>query len=199
MKNKLPVDSLLKFYYGHIHSHLAFCSFTLMRCTATDIKRLQILQNRALKLALSLPQSTDTDEVFLDHVHNILPVKGIVYYSMITMVKKNLQNSLPDKIPMEKTRSSRNCLLLKHGCSTQTMKNDICCAGIDIFNNLPLDIKRISQLIPFKNAVKQFLLDHVKELLTDNNFLRSPIWSAKMVNALYSCHLPVIYISQQSR
>jgi hypothetical protein len=171
MKDKLPVSALMKFYFGHIHSHLMFCSFVLNRCSCADINRLQTLQNRALKLVFRLPLMTPTTEVFKTFAKNVLPVRGIILLSSIIMVKKNLLNNLPDGLPMERITSSRHYLLKSRRFNSQVMKNDICCAGVNFFNNLPLDIKKINQLGQFKSAVRSFLLDHSDNILTNNNFL----------------------------
>jgi hypothetical protein len=173
MKNKLPSKALLQFYFGNIHSHLSFCSFVLMRSNNADIKRLQTLQNRALKLLYNLPPMTPTTVLFETYAKNILPVKGLIYFSSLMMIKKNLINNLPDKIPMTRLRSSRHYLLQARRSSSQAMRNDICCKGIEIFNNLPNKIKLIDQFGYFKNAVKLFLLEHRNELLSNNNFLLS--------------------------
>ena len=173
MKDKLPVSALMKFYFGHVHSHLMFCSFVLNRCSSADIKRLQTLQNRALKLVFRLPLLTPTVEIFKSFATNVLTVKGIIFFSSIIMVKKNLFNNSPDRLPMERLRSSRHFLLKCHKFNSQVMKNDICCIGIELFNNLPSNIKEINQLGQFKSAVRAFLLDHSEDLLENNNFLRN--------------------------
>jgi hypothetical protein len=173
LKDQVPLDALKKFYFGHVHSHLMFCSFVLTRCNKLDIKRIQTLQNRALKIVFKLPHLTPTTEVFDKHATNVLPVRGIIYYSIIIMIKKNLIINSPERLPIERVRSNRNYNLRSHRYNSRAMRNDICCAGIEIFNNLPTNIKEIDQLVHFKSAVKSFLLAHTTELLNNDNFLQN--------------------------
>ena len=63
-------------------------------------------------------------------------------------------------------------ILRTHKSRTKIMQNDVCFNGIKIYNNLPAEIKELTQLGIFKRAVKAYLLEHRNELLSDNNFLR---------------------------
>ena len=51
------------------------------------------------------------------------------------------------------------------------MKNDVTCKGIKIYNNLPSEIKELDQLNAFKRAVRTYMLEHVEDLLNNNNFM----------------------------
>ena len=67
--------------------------------------------------------------------------------------------------------SNRLYLLRSLPYKTKIMQNNLCCTGIRIFNNLPSKIKEITQLGTFKQAVKSYLLDHVEDLLHNDDFL----------------------------
>ena len=171
MKDKLPTVTLRQFYFGHIHSHLMYCSFILLRCNKAHLKRLQRIQNRALKLVYRLPIRYSTSELFANYANEVLPVKGIIYYSCVLNIKKNIISNSPARLPINFLRSNRLYLLRSHTYKTKIMQNDLCCAGIKIFNNLPSKIKEITQFGTFKQAVKSYLLDHAEDLLHNDDFL----------------------------
>lgn len=171
MKDKLPFSALKQFYFAHIHSHLMYCSFILLRCTEGDLKRLQRLQNRALKLIYQLPILCPTTDLFTLHAPDVLTVKGIIYYSTLLIIKRNLISTSPERLPIEKQRTNRLNLLKPQMYRRNVMKNDVTCRGINIYNNLPSELKELNQLNAFKRAVKTYLLKHVEDLLNNTNFM----------------------------
>lgn len=58
-----------------------------------NLNRLQILQNRALKIIYRLPTLTPTLELFKLHCNEILPVKGLQIYILCKFIRESLTNS----------------------------------------------------------------------------------------------------------
>jgi hypothetical protein len=150
MRKSLPVAALKQFYFAHIHSHLTYCSFILLRCNENDLKRLQRLQSRAIKLIHNLPICYPTSDLFKFYAPDVLTVKGIIYYSAALMINRNINSSSPERLPVEKLQTSRHFLLRAHIYRKKSMQNDICCVGVKIYNNLPSEIKEIQQFGTFK-------------------------------------------------
>jgi hypothetical protein len=171
MSKRLPPTLLLNIYFGHVHSHLSYCPFVLLRCTSTEITRLQSLQSRALKLVFKLPMRFSTLELFTQYAKNVLPVIGLIYYSAVMLVRKISANNSNPFAEMTRQMSSRRTCYKVSKSKLKVMKDDIYVSGIRLFNNLPEDIKVIREIDYFKVKLKKFLLEHVESLLKPGQFM----------------------------
>lgn len=171
LKTHLSLDSLLKFFYAHIQSHISYCSFILLRCRASDIERLQRLQNKCLKIIHGLPELYSTNELFNKEAKQILPVCGLIYYSALIMIKKSIltdDGSLP---LIKRLGSTRKYNLILEKAKKKIMIKDITHTGIKLFNQLPEDIKRENNLNVFKRKAKDLLLSRNASLIKDTQFM----------------------------
>lgn len=84
LKNVLDTDALLKIYFTQFHIHLFTAIPLWENMPECEIRKLQSLQNRALKQAFKLPPLTHTDFLFTEKAVNILPVRGIFFYATST-------------------------------------------------------------------------------------------------------------------
>ena len=158
LRKKLLTGSLLKFYYAHYQSHLMYATFLLLRVSTKDLNQLQIQQNKMLKMIFNLPFSTPTDELFTNHAKNILPIMGLIFYVVCSMVHKSLHTSDESLFKVEKLQSSRVNLLKINKCNLLTKRNDIETIGPSLFNSLPREIRDIESPSIFKIRLKMFLL-----------------------------------------
>ena len=170
IRNTLPVPVLLRFYFGHLHSHLTYCSFVFLRCTKTEISRLQKLQNRALKLIFDLPTTHPTVDLYETFAPEILPVVGLIFYSAIIMVKKYLLEPNESAFSMINTHSKRVNEIKAHLARSSIKKDDLCSSGISLYNKLPTSLKSIMHVVQFKRDLKKFLLSKREILLKENQF-----------------------------
>ncbi|KAG5666693.1 hypothetical protein PVAND_014708 [Polypedilum vanderplanki] len=76
IKSYAPMQCRLAFYNAFINSHLLYFAFILIRAPKTGLKRLQILQNKGLKICFMLPPLYDTVDLFTSYAVNILPLNG---------------------------------------------------------------------------------------------------------------------------
>lgn len=170
LRNNLSVESLLLFFHGHIQSQISYCSFALLRCRAIDIERLQRLQSKALRIIFNLPDLHPSSELFEKEAKEIMCVCGLIYYSALVMVKKSLfctDSSLP---VIRKLRSSRQYNLALSMANKKVKVNDITHIGCRLFNELPNDIKRESNLFLYKAQLKKFILSRNKSLIKHGQF-----------------------------
>jgi len=170
IRYKLPIPVLQKFYYGHLHSHLTYCSFVFLRCNKTEILRLQRAQSRALKLIYNLPSTHPTADLFETYVPNVLPVVGIIFYSAIVMVKKYLIEPDEAAFSIAITNSRRVNEIKVHLARSSSKKDDLCCSGIALYNKLPSSLKSIANINQFKRELKMFLLSKRENLLKESQF-----------------------------
>jgi len=148
-----------------------YCAFLLLRCNNEDVKRLQVIQNRALKIIFNLPSRHPTIDIYKTYATNVLPIVGIIYYSAMLNIKKLMidQNKIFPKV--EKTRSNRLEQYKIMPAKSRLLRDDVYVAGMKLFNDLPNEIKAINNLNSFKAATKKFLLAKVESLLNDSQFI----------------------------
>lgn len=170
IRKELPTNEKLQFYYSFINSHLCSNAFLLSRATIENIKSLQIMQNRAIKMVFDLDIRFHTTDLYRDVAKDILPVVGLIYLSHIVMVKKclifaNIDNSLPKLALIEGGRRAGN---IKYDIAKRRLlEKDISHFGAALYNQLPTEIKQIDKLQQFKQNVKAYLLQRVEILLRD--------------------------------
>ncbi|KAG5667710.1 hypothetical protein PVAND_015681 [Polypedilum vanderplanki] len=172
MSDNTNIRNMIIFYHAHIQSHLMFCTFILLRCRSIDINRLQTIQNSALKIIFKLPRLYHTQDLFSEHAtkNKILSVIGCIYYSAIMMVKKSL-NSTDKSLPhIRKGSSTRNNNVILSIAKTKILQDDITSSGCILYNQLPSELKTISNVFAFKTELKSFLLARTKSLLKHSQF-----------------------------
>ena len=171
IRSKLPIPVLMKFYFGHIHSHISYCPFVLLRCNQGEIIRLQRLQNRSLKLIYQLPNDHSTLDLFSTYAVNVLPVVGLIYFSALMMIKKYELDPSSAPFQLIKSNSKRINEYRSLDSRTKIKKDDLCFAGINLYNDLPKSLKEMSNIYQFKRGLKKFLLEERESLLKNRQFL----------------------------
>lgn len=161
MKWYLPTGTLLKIYFGHIHSHLSNIPQVLSIANCNEINSLQVLQNRALKHVYKLPIRFSSIELFRDVSKTILPVRGIIMFSTLTFIHKSmlgiLQTDLKFDISKKGLRNDGK-IIPQSNNNSSLMRNDISCLGVKHYNDLLLDLRALSDPEKFKTKLKDHLL-----------------------------------------
>ena len=158
VRNYLPEDLLRLFYHSYVGSHLFYCGFMLCRFKVDDINRLQRIQNKALKFAYNLERRYSTIDLFTNFAVDILPVLAIGYFNLLLLVKKNLLSGESD---FEEIQDGRRCHQLKYSrYHKNVFAMDFLCLGPVVYNQLPVDIRKIQRYYQFKKKLKKFLLEN---------------------------------------
>jgi hypothetical protein len=166
LRHKLTTRPLMNFYFSHFNSHLLYGTFLLIRLNTKDIQQLQILQNRIIKMIYGLPLITSTHLLYTQYSKNVLPVMGIIFMSICTQVKKSMLDNDEALIQFQKLRSSRTQLLKVNESRSSIRRYDIEIIGASIYNSLPIEIREINHLKPFKVQLKKFLLSKAAVLVS---------------------------------
>lgn len=167
LRNKLMLNPLMSSYFSNFQSHLMYATFLLTRLRTMDLKQLQILQNRIIKMILRLPILTPTADLYTIYAPTILPIMGIIFYTIGLMIHKSLHSSDNSLIKVERLRSIR-VNMLKTGKSSLTIRsNDIEIIGPSIYNSLPAELRSTNSHPVFKRRLKQFLLSKNDSLSSD--------------------------------
>ncbi|KAG5667525.1 hypothetical protein PVAND_015504 [Polypedilum vanderplanki] len=163
-----PTQCRLAFYNAFINSHLMFSAFLLTRVPKVGLKRLQFLQNKSLKICYSLPPLFSTVDLFEKYANNILPIAGMIYLNVLSLVHKCLIDSENDDF--EKITSGRRAGSIKVLKFRHTVKEtDILITGARYYNFLPASIKRICCLSVFRKKVTKLLLISRNSLINDTS------------------------------
>ena len=110
-KYKCNINNLVMLYLSFFHSHINYCSIIWGSTYHSNIKCIQILQNRSMRAIYKLDNTTNIDCIFLRQ--NILKFKDIIHISiykyMFRIYKKHyLHSSI--------------CKLFTYNCSLYTFR-----------------------------------------------------------------------------
>ena len=156
IKRHLPTFSLMQFYNAFIGSHLFCNSFLLCRMNDGDVKRLQKIQNKALKTAFGLEMRFSTERLFMEFAVNVLPVIGIACFNLLLLTKKHILTASDE---FEVINEGRRIKQLKFPRFHRALlANDLVCLGPKIYNQLPLELREISSYNRYKLELNTYLL-----------------------------------------
>lgn len=170
VRSFVPTKILLKFYHAHIHSRLSYLIIAWGRACKSKLKKLQILQNRCLKIQFKLPHLYPTVQLYTNLPHQILPISAICELQTLSLIHDVINNPtthhnlvLQETSRFYNTRRVNNLLQLRaSSCFGQRRFSII---GPSKYNILPREIQSIRNRNNFKNSVKRYLRDNVRTFL----------------------------------
>jgi hypothetical protein len=168
LKSLLSINDLKMIYFAYAHSIIAYG--IAFWGNATNSKGVFIVQKRIIRSIMSANPRASCREIF--KYLNILPFYSQYILSILLLVVKNMHLFvLNTEIHVINTRQSSN--LHVPLINLAKYKNGVYCMGITIFNNLPLNLRKLSSdFKKFKSAINNFLLD--KSFYSINEYME---WS----------------------
>lgn len=146
-------------------SHLDYCNALLYGIPEYQYNRLQKIQNAAARLVTLIPKFNHITPVLID-LH-WLPVKFRIHFKILVLVHKALHGKAPtyivDLLQVKPTtryslRSNNTHLLFIPSVKCKTFGGrSFSYAGPTLWNQLPLNLRAISNLDIFKQYLKTFL------------------------------------------
>lgn len=94
LRNKLSKDVKLLLYKTTIEPHINYCSSVLFLCSDEKLNRLQILQNRALRVILNCDIYTPIRTMLKNS--DVLNVKQRIYFNVLVLLYKCMTRMVPD-------------------------------------------------------------------------------------------------------
>lgn len=94
INNQLPPITRTKIYTSIVASHIEFCSSILFLSNETDFNKLQLLQNRGMRILLGCNKYTSIKSM-LDCLF-WMTIKQRVYFNTIVLIFKIINNLLPN-------------------------------------------------------------------------------------------------------
>lgn len=168
-KNKFNTQTKLIIYKSLIHSHLNYLPIIYAYKRSNELKSLQRIQNKALKVVFNLPLMYSTISLFKNVSLAILPVYGLYRMQLLLYVFKSLHNigyhtiSFVRNQTVHNTRNNMNLRTAR--CRLETTKQRVEYMGSLEFNNLPQNIKNVERISIFKRRIKEYLLQNLEMLL----------------------------------
>ncbi|XP_075163372.1 uncharacterized protein LOC142236006 [Haematobia irritans] len=166
---KFDRKTKLLIYQSLIQSHYCYLSIVYGYKKTTELRSLQRLQNKALKVVANLSVTHSTLNLYRIEHPTVLPIYGIHKCQMIVYIYKCLNNIGHHTIRFRRNQevvNTRNNNLLKVAfCQSETTRQRIDHLGCKYFNDLPLNLKEIENLSVFKTSLKKYLLERIDELL----------------------------------
>lgn len=131
----------------------------------TNLKPLQIAQNKVIKILFGYDRLTHTQTLYRDtKIHNI---KQTYALNTCTLIKKILDGHIHTKISLTKKTYNHNLRntdkLELHLPRTEYGKRSILYNGANMYNNLPNDIKENHTMSMFKSKLKQYISENIFE------------------------------------
>ena len=164
IKNYIPHKCKRELYFAYIFSKVNYCIEGYGHTTTSNLKQLQIVQNRALKILYNKDWFTPTNE--LHKSLKLLQIKDIFKISILKFVHRNLNCKLPNifdnffshriSIHQRNTRHAKRLNIIK--TKSNAGKKTIKFKGAIFYNELPYDLINCNSLKTFNKKAKNLLL-----------------------------------------
>lgn len=162
----LPFKALEKLYFAFFHSHLQHLAIIWGSASNERLKRIQVLQNRCLKLIHKLPQLYSSALLFTDSKIKTLPIRALYHQQLMihTYSVVNRQDLLTNMRFSRRTHSHltrrANHLPIPR-VRTNYGKRSFGYLGAVLFNRLPQTLKNYTPSSKFKKELKMYLKSNV--------------------------------------
>jgi Reverse transcriptase (RNA-dependent DNA polymerase) len=171
LKWKVPKLILQKIYNAHFHAHLFYVPNSYAHASKASLSRLQVLQNRALKHSLKLPVLTPTIELFQQHAKTTLPVLGIAFFSEAVLLHKIKMKAIELSFVLPTSQNPRRAGdFMTQKFHSNYLKRDTSYFGVRVYNFIPKETRKLTNLESFKFKLKSFLLAKSTRFLTNDVF-----------------------------
>lgn len=166
IRKKINLNVAKMIYLSTIQVHFDYCSSVLFLCNKQQLHTLQKLQNRALRVILTCPKSTNCQKM-LDCL-NMLNVSQRIEMNVLCIIYKLKNNMLPSYLSENLTyvHDIYNTMTLRNASNFRlpsfkktSSQNNLFYKGLHKFNCLPTTIKTCINLKNFKSK----LTTHLKQ------------------------------------
>lgn len=160
VRNLLPSNIKLNIYNSLFRSYVDYGISAWGRNTSPDMKKINVLQKRALRVIENVKNLSHTSSLF--RKHNILKLKDMADFNQAIFMYKYTNNLLPISFNNLFTklgnfeRSLNFQLDILNFSSLHTFPSYVL---LKLWNNLPLDLKRSRSLNIFKNNLRKSIFD----------------------------------------
>ena len=160
----LPVNVRLTLYYSLVFPYLAYCNMIWASNYNHRLTRIKVLQTRIIRIIAGLPYNSHTDPLF--SYFGFLKLSQIKHKQINEFMHRYVFNTLPTVYPNFFTVASdihsyntRNRSSIRNAFArTNSRKFSISVVGPATWNNLPQDLRVISNFNLFKKKLHLWLI-----------------------------------------
>jgi sarcosine oxidase/L-pipecolate oxidase len=167
-KHTIPLSGLKSLYFALVHSHLTYCTLILNSITASNRKRLEKVQKKAIRIMTGSSYNAHTKPLFLQHA--ILPFDKLIIQSQLNFMHaieykyapasfNNVWIKNNEREPANNLRNANDFYLPMP--RTEAFKKSIAYSLPASWNELQPEIKFQENAITFKWALKAHLLESI--------------------------------------
>jgi hypothetical protein len=154
-------------YKSIIAPHFEYCATLLVGMGETQLNKLQIAQNRAMRVILQCNRFTKIEHML--QALQFMSIRQRLCYNVNVFIFKILNNmasvALSNKIEIvgrdcdRQTRQGGNIVVTLR--RTRSAQKSLFYEGIKMFNSLPTEIKQCRTIMSFKRLLKEYILNIV--------------------------------------
>ena len=152
-------------YFAFIYSRIRYGIETYGSCSEKLINKIQIIQNKLMKMLLGLNPRTSTNRL---HMYmNVLKVKDLYKVNILDFVNSCITGKCPDSfnnyfIERESNYNIRNIGLYVKRCNTDIGSSAVCTFGAKLWNGLNTDLKQHSHKLSFRKHLVKFFINYTE-------------------------------------
>ena len=144
---------------GVFNSVLCYCLPLFGGSSKAEINQLQIQQNRAAHCVLTLPPRTSRT-VLYDKLGWLTVQQLIAYHTMITVYRVR-EKKEPEHLDSFLTRDNVYWNIIVQKSKLVLYRNSFVYRGSTLWNNLPKELRKVSQIGAFKTRLKTWVKENV--------------------------------------
>lgn len=139
-------------YKSIIAPHFEYCATLLISMGETQLTKLQVLQNRIMRVISHCDRYTRVDLML-----QFMSVRQRVYYNACIFISKIINGLLPQNLSSKltivegRTRQAGNIEMQFR--KTKSAQKSLFYEGIRMFNNIPAEIKLCDNIVTFKREL----------------------------------------------
>jgi len=160
MRSSLPIKVKKLIYHALFETHIAYLIPIWGRVCDQSIKKLQIIQNRALRNVFDLDRLTNRVQMYSHKVENCLSIRALFYLNTAVLIYNITHKRIHSNIVFTKsgTKATRQYnSLYPQKARTYYGRRCLLTFGPKIFNDAPDDIKRLPHTQAFKWALRCYI------------------------------------------
>lgn len=157
-------------YKSIIAPHFEYCSTVMVGMGETQIDKLQVAQNRAMRVILQCKRDTRREDMW--QALHYMSIRQRIYYNTCIFIFKILRGYLPQTLRgkfiireernQRENRQTGNIVLELR--KTSGAQRSVFYRGVKMYNNLTNEVKQCVRLETFKRLLKVYILNNVTRL-----------------------------------
>ena len=157
-------------YKSIIAPHFEYCATIIVGMGETQLDKLQVAQNRAMRVILQCKRNTKVEHML--QTLQYMSVRQRLHYNVCIFVFKILKGQAPeelrDRIEIvgdeceRETRQKGNIVLQSR--KTYRAQKSIFYNGVKMYNALPIEVKQCERIEIFKRRLKNYIVNTITRL-----------------------------------